>query len=255
MKLCLRAVTLQLSGQEILAPINLEITQPGLIALMGPSGIGKSLLLRIIAGLLLPTSGRRECDGNISIVFQDSRLLPWQNALSNVAFGLRAQGIDLEEVLQRARTYLAQLGFTNEDMQKHPRALSGGMRRRVAIARALATEPSLLLLDEPFTALDAARRAELYQTLKDITDKKRLVSILITHDPAEAVTLAARILVLGDRPARIVADIPCPTRPNDAAEAYRAAAALMQRPELAAFSLPASEYRLNCIKSDDHTQI
>jgi NitT/TauT family transport system ATP-binding protein len=233
-KLRLRAATLQLSGQEILAPIDLEITQPGLIALMGPSGIGKSLLLRIIAGLLPPTSGQRQCDANISIVFQDSRLLPWQNALDNAAFGLRARGMGHREARQRARTHLAQLGLSDEDMLKHPRALSGGMHQRAAIARALATGPSLLLLDEPFTGLDASLRAGLHKTLKDITDKKNLISILVTHDPAEAVNLAGRIIVLGGRPARIAADIPCLARPNDAAEAYRAAAALMQSPEIAA---------------------
>lgn len=204
---------------------------------MGPSGVGKSVLLRVMAGLLSPTSGHHQCSGNISIVFQDSRLLPWQNALDNAAFGLRARGMGRKEARQLASRHLAQLGLSDTDMLKYPRALSGGMRQRVSIARALATEPSLLLLDEPFTGLDAALRAGLYQTLQDITAEKNLTSVLVTHDPVEAVTLAARIVVLGGRPARIVADISCPARPNDTAEAYRAAAMLMQRPEIAsAFS-------------------
>jgi NitT/TauT family transport system ATP-binding protein len=232
-------VTARLSGDEILAPIDLEIAQPGFVVLMGPSGAGKSVLLRIMAGLLAPSTGQRLCDGSIAMTFQDARLLPWQNALGNAAFGLRARGMGHKQARQRAAAHLTQLGFSGEDMLKHPRVLSGGMRQRVAIARALATEPSLLLLDEPFTGLDASLRAGLYQTLRNITDGQNLTSVLVTHDPVEAVTLAERIIVLGGRPARIVADIPCSTRPNGTADAYHAAAILMQRQEIArAFAIP-----------------
>ncbi|MDD2704095.1 MAG: ATP-binding cassette domain-containing protein [Acidocella sp.] len=233
MKLCLRSVTVQLAGMSILGPIDFDIAQPGLIALMGPSGIGKSTLLRVIAGLIPPSAGQRQCKGKVATVFQDARLLPWQSALDNAAFGLRADGMARQDARQVAAAHLARLGLCGDDLGKHPRALSGGMRQRVAVARALAVEPALLLLDEPFTGLDTTLRASLHEMLREIVAGQNLAAILVTHDPVEAVTLADRIVVLGGRPADIVADIPCPIRPNNVVEAYHVAAALMQRPEIA----------------------
>jgi len=233
MKLCLRSVTVQLAGMSILGPIDFHIVRPGLIALMGPSGIGKSTLLRVIAGLIPPSAGQCQCSGKIATVFQDARLLPWQSALDNAAFGLRAGGMARQDARQVAAAHLARLGLCGDDLGKHPRALSGGMRQRVAVARALAVEPALLLLDEPFTGLDTTLRSSLHKRLREIIAGQNLAAILVTHDPVEAVILADRIVVLGGYPAGIVADIPCPTRPGNVVEAYHVAATLMQRSEIA----------------------
>lgn len=239
MRLCLRSVTARLAGKEILAPIDLDITQPGLAVLMGPSGIGKSVLVRVIAGLIPPGAGQRRCSARIATVFQDARLLPWQNALDNAAFGLRAAGMARRAARDCAALHLARLGLSGDDLRKYPRALSGGMRQRVALARALAVEPALLLLDEPFTGLDAILRTGLHAMLREIVAGQDIAAVLVTHDPVEAMMLADRLIVLGGRPASIVADMPCPARPVDVAEAYHVAAAFMQRPEIAyAFAAP-----------------
>lgn len=252
MRLTLSDIAIDLAGVRILDRIDLQIEAPGLTVIMGPSGIGKTTLLRIIAGLLPPGKGRRECAARVATIFQDSRLLPWQSALDNAGFGLRASGVGMAAARTEAAAILARLGLSSPDQAKRPAALSGGMRRRVAIARALAVAPDLLLMDEPFTVLDLALRAELHSLIRGIVDERRLAAILVTHDPIEAVTLGNRIVVLGGRPGRIVADLPQARQPADAAEAYAGAAALMRHPAIAAAfaaALVAAEHRKKTLKN------
>lgn len=225
---------MRLGGKTILQGLDLAVTGSGLIAIMGPTGIGKTTLLRVIAGLICPNAGRRRCQARIATIFQDARLLPWQSALDNAAFGLRAGGMSAALARQHASALLERLGLSPEDQVKRPHALSGGMRQRAAIARALAVEPDLLLMDEPFSGLDINLRADLQNLVRGIVDQRKLAAILVTHDPVEAVTLSDRVIVLGGRPAKKLADLPVSPRPRDSADAYAIAADLMRRPEVAA---------------------
>jgi NitT/TauT family transport system ATP-binding protein len=233
MKLELEAIDVRLGGETILEGLDLAVAGPGLTAIMGPSGVGKTTLLRVIAGLVRPDGGQRHVEAKVAVIFQDARLLPWQSALDNAGFGLRASGMSRDLARSHAAALLERLGFSADDQMKRPRALSGGMRQRVAIARALAISPDLLLMDEPFTSLDIGLRADLQNLVRGIVDERKLAAILVTHDPIEAVTLADRIIVLGGRPAKKLADLPISARPSNAAEAYAAAADLMRRPEIA----------------------
>jgi NitT/TauT family transport system ATP-binding protein len=234
MRLALEQAEVRLGGRAIFSGLDLMIGGRGLTAIMGQSGVGKTTLLRLIAGLIAPSAGRRMLDGHVATVFQDARLLPWQSALDNAAFGLRAGGTSAVAARQQASVLLEKLGLDRDDWRKRPAALSGGMRQRVAVARALAVAPDLLLLDEPFSGLDIGLRGRLRDFLDAIGAERALATVLVTHDPLEAVTLADRIIVLAGRPARIVADVATPSRPDGPAAAYAAAADLMHRPEVAA---------------------
>jgi NitT/TauT family transport system ATP-binding protein len=190
---------------------------PGKVtALIGPSGCGKSTLLQIVRGLLAPTRGRlrRVALGGeapapapgMATVWQAFNLFPWRNVLDNVAFGLELAGVPQAERATRARRALARvdlLGF--ED--KYPRQLSGGMRQRVGLARALVMEPDVLLLDEPFGALDAQTRLVLQEQLATLVETSGTTAILVTHSIEEALLLADTVLVMTARPGRIAAEI------------------------------------------------
>jgi NitT/TauT family transport system ATP-binding protein len=190
---------------EALRDVDLHVAPGELVCLVGPSGCGKSTLLRILAGLLSPTSGRVtfsvEGDGapRRSMVFQDHGLYPWLSLVDNVAFGLEAAGIAKSERRRRAGQLLDQLGlgaFSN----RFPDELSGGMRQRAAIARALLTDPQVLLMDEPFSALDAQSKLVLQQELMRLWGERGQTVVYVTHDIQEAVLLGDRVYVMTGRP-------------------------------------------------------
>lgn len=171
----------------LLRGIDFDVAAGSITAVMGPSGSGKSTLLALAAGLLMPDAGAvHRRSARLGMVFQDPALLPWRTALDNVAFPLIALGLRQRERRDRARTMLAAVGLSGDDAGKYPRQLSGGMRQRVALARALVIEPDLLLCDEPFSALDALVRAELWRIVRDIHDRSGLTMLIVTHDGPEA---------------------------------------------------------------------
>jgi sulfonate transport system ATP-binding protein len=196
--------------------------KPGeIVAVIGGSGCGKSTLLRAVSGLDRPTRGRVLLDGEpitsphekIGIVFQEPRLLPWLKVADNVAFGLTDRPVSRRR--HRAAAALSRVGL-GEKAQVWPRELSGGQAQRVAIARALVPQPEVLLLDEPFSALDAFTRIDLQDHLLDLWNDLRPMMILVTHDVDEAITLADRILVMRSRPGRIFEEITADLqRPRD----------------------------------------
>lgn len=195
--------------------LTFEVPERQVVALVGPNGCGKSTCLRLIGGLLAPHRGSVEVGGRpvtgpdprIGFVFQEPRLLPWIAAAENVAFPLLLAGRPRAERLARAAELLELVGLTDFAAAR-PHALSGGMRQRVAIARALALQPSVLLLDEPFSALDALTRERFGVELLHIWERTATTILLVTHSVAEAVFLADRVLVMSPRPGRIVADVP-----------------------------------------------
>lgn len=198
---------------------NLEIQDNEFICVVGPSGCGKSTLLNILAGLLEPTSGEILVDGkpvegtsvDRGVVFQQYALFPWLTVKKNVEFGLKLQKKSKEECEEIAMKYIKMVGlekFTNS----YPKELSGGMKQRVAIARAYAVNPSLLLMDEPFGALDAQTRTQLQTELLKTWEEEKKTCFFITHDVEEAILLASRVVVMSARPGRIkeVIDIDIP---------------------------------------------
>src|SRR5438552_2617614 len=206
----LRGVRRTFAGR-ITAVDNLDLHIPAgqFVALLGPSGCGKSTLLRMIADLDRPDEGSiRISDGGrgkLAYVFQDAHLLPWRNVLRNVALPLELQGVPKPVRLSFASDAIAQVGLT-EFEKSYPGQLSGGMRMRVSLARALVTQPSLLLLDEPFAALDEITRQQLDEQLRQLWAKRGITVLFVTHSINEAVFLADRAIGLTKRPARIVLD-------------------------------------------------
>jgi NitT/TauT family transport system ATP-binding protein len=203
--------------------IDLTIRQKEFICVLGPSGCGKTTFLRMIAGLDQATSGEIMLDGEqiqgpnpkIGIVFQEYSLFPWRNVIDNVAFGLEMQGIGREERYRIAHQYLDLVGLS-QFSQSYPSELSGGMKQRVAVARALALDPVVLLMDEPFGALDAQTRNLLQKELLEIWEKTKKTIIFVTHSVDEAVFLGDRLVVLTSRPGRICEIIPIDLiRPRD----------------------------------------
>jgi NitT/TauT family transport system ATP-binding protein len=201
-------------GLVALERIDLVVAEGEFLAVLGPSGCGKSTFLQILAGLIVPTSGEivlsgRRVEGpppDVVHLFQqyNKSLFPWRTVAGNVAFALRRKGNRLSRAERRARCrhYLKMVSL--EGFEEHyPWQLSGGMQQRVAIARALAAEPSVLLMDEPFSAVDALTRMELQSLILDIWHKTRLTVVLVTHDVDEAVFLSQRIAVLSHRPATV----------------------------------------------------
>jgi len=201
----------------VLDGIDLAIASGSFVALLGPSGCGKSTLLRLISGLDAPTagdisvmgrdarSGEHGRHGDLAFVFQDAHLLPWRDVLDNVALPLELRGVARDEARRRARARLADVEL-DDSLTRFPDQLSGGMRMRVSIARALVTEPRVLLLDEPFAALDELTRQRLDERLRALWAQRHMTVLFVTHSLAEAVFLAERALVMSKRPGRIVLD-------------------------------------------------
>ena len=203
------------NGTVALDDINLTITAGDFVVLLGPSGCGKSTLLRLLAGLDRPDSGTLAWDhgtkpapGDIGFVFQDATLLPWATTEQNVHLPLRLAGTTLHVARPLIHTTLARLGLAGFEQAK-PAALSGGMRMRVSIARALVSQPKLLLMDEPFAALDEFTRHRLQDDLHTLWREARTTIVFVTHSIYEAAYLASRILVMTPRPGRIAAEIRC----------------------------------------------
>ncbi len=190
------------NGTTALKNATLNLESQEFIALLGPSGCGKSTLLRLIAGLDQPTQGTVQTNTtNIGYVFQDPTLLPWATAEQNVTLPLR-----LQKRSGDARAALARVGL-QDSAQARPRELSGGMRMRVSLARALVGNPDLLLLDEPFAALDEFTRHALQEDLRTLCQQQACSTVFVTHSIYEAAYLASRIILMSPRPGRIVAEI------------------------------------------------
>lgn len=201
------------SEVEALRPVNLEFEPGEFIALVGPSGCGKSTLLNVLAGFTTPTSGTAyvgnepiiKPDIDHGMVFQDYALFPWLNIIDNVAFGLEQLGVKKAERYEIARENLKMVGL--EDFaEKRINELSGGMKQRAAIARVFATNPSVILMDEPFGALDALTRRFLQHQLLEIWQKNKKTVVFVTHSVQEAIYLASRVIVMTARPGRIKLD-------------------------------------------------
>lgn len=209
----------------VLLDLTFSVPSAGSLAIVGPSGCGKTTLLYILAGLLTPTSGRvtvndeeaLRSSGRIGFILQDFGLLPWRTVWENVCLGMKIRNIDKSTRTERADRILADLGLLDY-RHRYPGSLSGGEKQRIAIGRALATNPDLLLMDEPFSSLDALTREALQDTLAQIWCKSRLTMVLVTHSIEEAVFLGQSILVMSHRPASIKAII---ENRNAGAKGYR----------------------------------
>jgi len=210
----LEAVTKTYPGGTLaLADITTDIAPGEFVALLGPSGCGKSTLLRLLAGLEPPSSGtvhwdsnRPPAPGEIGFVFQDATLMPWLDASANIYLPLRLRGVKPAEAAPKVQAALAQVGLA-AFAHARPKALSGGMKMRVSIARALVSEPMLLLMDEPFAALDEFTRHRLQDDLHALWRRTGKTIVFVTHSIYEAAYLASRVLVMSPRPGRIAADI------------------------------------------------
>ena len=195
--------------------VSLSVAPQEFVAVVGPSGCGKSTLLRLLAGLLLPTTGHIQFEGapllgprrRIGFVFQKANLMPWRTVLANVRLPLEVQGTPPAEAEARAQALIELVGLTGFE-QALPRSLSGGMEQRVAIARALSHNPDVLLLDEPFGALDALTRERMGAELLRIWDARKKTVVLVTHSIPEALLLADRVIVLSPRPGQIRLALP-----------------------------------------------
>ena len=220
-------------GTLALHGVDLAVMPGAFLALLGASGCGKSTLLRLIAGLETPTAGGIEWpaatqdatgqpERELSFVFQEPTLMPWATAQGNVALPLRLAGVGRAEARERAAAALARVGLDGFGLA-YPRALSGGMRMRVSIARALVTQPRLLLMDEPFAALDEITRFRLNDDLLRLWEAERFTVVFVTHSVFESVYLAQRVVVMAARPGQVAAEFVVET-PEGRGEAFRTSA-------------------------------
>jgi NitT/TauT family transport system ATP-binding protein len=199
----------------VLDAIDLAIPGGGIVALIGPNGCGKSTLLRVIAGLLRPVAGDALLDDapidgpdpRIGLIFQEPRLLPWRSAADNITYPLELAGWSADRRASRLADLTALVGLDPAVTASRPAELSGGTSQRVALARALALEPAVLLLDEPFSALDALTRERFDLELLRLWDRAATTVVMVTHSIPEAILIADRVVVLSPRPGRVVADI------------------------------------------------
>ncbi|UQX04126.1 ABC transporter ATP-binding protein [Streptomyces sp. RerS4] len=218
----LEGLSVRYGPVPVLEPTDLELPAGSFTALLGPSGCGKSTVLNQVAGFLRPAGGRvtvgsdpvREPGPERGVVFQHYALFPWRTARGNVEFALKRLGLPRPERRRRALAALAEVGLA-DGAEKYPGQLSGGMQQRVALARALAAEPEVLLLDEPFGALDALTRTRMQTLLRELWQRRGTTVLFVTHDIDEALALAERVVVLGGTPGRVVADHAVPAGPPD----------------------------------------
>ncbi len=212
--------TFQSPGQGAtlaLQATDLDVAENDFVTILGPSGCGKSTLLRIVAGLDQPSEGQVLLDGarvsgpgaDRGMVFQSYTLFPWLNVLDNVCFGLRERGLPRAQQVEIAQGFLAKVGL-QKFAQHYPKQLSGGMQQRTALARALANTPRMLLMDEPFGALDHQTRELMQELLLSIWEQERKTVLFVTHDIDEAIFMGSRVVVMSARPGRIKSDLPSP---------------------------------------------
>ncbi|MFB6808169.1 ABC transporter ATP-binding protein [Streptomyces sp. NPDC056387] len=209
-------------GTPVLDPVDLDLPAGSFTALLGPSGCGKSTVLGAVAGFVTPAGGGvtagagpvRGPGPDRGVVFQHYALFPWRTARGNVEFALKRLGLPRAERRRRALAALAEVGLA-EGAEKYPAQLSGGMQQRVALARALAAEPEVLLMDEPFGALDTLTRTRMQALLRQLWQRRGTTVLFVTHDIDEALALAQRVVVLGGTPGRVLADHVVPDGPPD----------------------------------------
>lgn len=211
--LSVRGVERRFDQTLALQATDLDVAENDFVTILGPSGCGKSTLLRIVAGLDRPTAGEVQLDGRAidgpgadrGMVFQSYTLFPWLTVLDNVCFGLIERGLDRAQAVEMAQAFLAKVGLKGFD-KHYPKQLSGGMQQRTAIARALANNPRMLLMDEPFGALDHQTRELMQELLLGIWEEQRKTVLFVTHDIDEAVFMGSRVVVMSARPGRIKLD-------------------------------------------------
>lgn len=204
------------SGESTTAvgDVSFDVEEGQFVSLIGPSGCGKTTVLNVVAGFIRASGGTVEMAGqpitepgpDRGVVFQDFALFPWMTAEGNVSFGLKMRGVPRAERRTRAREMLSLVGLEGNE-SKYPHELSGGMRQRAGVARVLATEPAMMLMDEPFASIDAQTRRVLQQEVLRIWEQDRTTVLFVTHDVDEAIFMADRIIVLGGRPSSVEADI------------------------------------------------
>ncbi len=211
--LSIRGVEKRFGSTLALQATDLDVAENDFITILGPSGCGKSTLLRIIAGLETPTAGEAKLDGkriegpgaDRGMVFQSYTLFPWLTVRENVCFGLRERGLPLAQQLEIANDFIHKVGLKGFE-HHHPKQLSGGMQQRTALARALANNPRMLLMDEPFGALDHQTRELMQELLLGIWEAERKTVLFVTHDIDEAAFMGTRVVVMSARPGRIKSD-------------------------------------------------
>ena len=207
--------------RTVLRDVTCDVQAGEFVAILGPSGCGKSTFLRLVAGLMPHSAGSltvaeqppetaRRSTQSVAFVFQEPNLLPWRTVSDNIGLPLELRGTARDERSRQIEQSLSLIGLTPDDARKRPRNLSGGMRMRVSLARALVTRPDVLLLDEPFAALDDVLRQQLNEELVRIWMAHHWTGLFVTHNVAEAVFLAQRVLVMSQRPGTIVADVRVP---------------------------------------------
>lgn len=247
----LSAVAHRFGTLEVLGPLDLTVADGEFLALVGPSGCGKSTLLRLVAGLLPAAAGTVYAGGAAvagpdprrGMVFQQPALFPWLDVAANVRFGLDEQRVPRAEGDRRARDWLEAVGIA-DFARALPATLSGGMAQRAALARALAPEPDLLLMDEPFGALDSLTRRDMQALLERVRQRTSATVILVTHDVEEALFLADRVVVLSPRPGRVVAEIAVPF-PHPRDDALRLSAGFMEARAAIETALASSRHPLS----------
>lgn len=233
---------------EVLHGLNLATREREFLTIVGPSGCGKTTILRLLAGLAAPTHGRVERlpaagdkSGRVLLVFQENNLFPWLNLIDNACFGLEMQGVAREERVSRCRPWIERVGLEGRE-KAYPHELSTGMKQRVALIRAFLSDPAVLLLDEPFAALDYQTRLLMQQDLLELWEESNRSIVFVTHDVDEAILLSDRILVLSRRPSAVIEELEVTApRPRSAANAPSFETVDLKRKILAALQLPVGQ--------------